>query len=103
VYERYRRPLFVAETSHVGVGRAEWIRELTDEVAQAFASGVPVQAVCLYPVIDRFEWENPTHWHNSGLWDFAPDANGNFIRVLNEPYATEFRRSQARLSIAASR
>src|SRR3954471_5332420 len=103
VYERYRRPLFVAETSHVGVGRAEWIRELTDEVAQAITTGVPVEAVCLYPIIDRFEWEDPTHWHNSGLWDFAPDANGNFIRVLNQAYAAEFRRSQARLPVLLSR
>jgi len=66
-------------------------------------SGVPVEAVCLYPIIDRFEWEDPAHWHNSGLWDFAPDANGNFIRVLNEPYATEFRRSQSRLPVPVSR
>ena len=103
VCERYRRPLFVAETSHVGAGRADWIRELTDEVVQAMSSGVPVQAVCLYPIIDRFEWEDPTHWHNSGLWDFAPDADGNFIRVLNQSYATEFRRSQARLPVPLSR
>jgi beta-glucosidase/6-phospho-beta-glucosidase/beta-galactosidase len=97
VYDRYRRPMFIAETSHVGVGRADWIRELTDEVVQAITIGVPIQAVCLYPIIDRFEWEDPTHWHNSGLWDFAPDASGNFIRILNQPYAAEFRRSQARL------
>ncbi len=103
VYDRYRRPMFIAETSHVGVGRAEWIRELTDEVVRAITIGVPVGAVCLYPIIDRFEWDDPTHWHNSGLWDFAPDANGNFIRVLNEPYALEFRRSQARLPIPLSR
>jgi beta-glucosidase/6-phospho-beta-glucosidase/beta-galactosidase len=103
VYERYRRSLFIAETSHVGVGRADWIRELTDEVVQAITIGVPVQAVCLYPIVDRFEWEDPTHWHNSGLWDFAPDAKGSFIRVLNETYAMEFRRSQARLPIPLSR
>jgi hypothetical protein len=65
--------------------------------------GIPVHAVCLYPIIDRFEWEDPAHWHNSGLWDFALDANGNLIRVLNEPYAFEFRRSQARLPIPLSR
>jgi hypothetical protein len=100
VYERYKRQIFIAETSHVGVGRAEWIRELTDEVVKAIDIGVPIEAVCLYPIIDRFEWEDPTHWHNSGLWDFAPDMNGNFIRVLNEPYAAELRRSQTRLPMS---
>jgi beta-glucosidase/6-phospho-beta-glucosidase/beta-galactosidase len=96
-YERYRRPIFVAETSHVGVGRAEWLREMTDEVVLAIENGVPVEAVCLYPIIDRFEWENPRHWHNSGLWDYHIEADGTFTRVLNEDYAAELRRSQQRL------
>jgi beta-glucosidase/6-phospho-beta-glucosidase/beta-galactosidase len=96
-YERYRRPLFVAETSHVGVGRAEWLREMTDEVVLAIEAGVPVEAMCLYPIIDRFEWEDPSHWHNSGLWDYRIEADGTFTRVLNDEYAAELRRSQARL------
>jgi beta-glucosidase/6-phospho-beta-glucosidase/beta-galactosidase len=97
-YDRYERPIFIAETSHVGTGRAEWIRELTDEIALAIEAGVPLEGVCLYPIIDRFEWEDPTHWHNSGLWDFVLDDDGNYVRVINEPYAREFRRSQVRLS-----
>lgn len=97
VYDRYRRPIFVGETSHVGSGRADWIRELTDEVVLAIEAGVPVEGVCLYPIIDRFEWENPQHWHNSGLWDLTVDGQGNLSRVLSEPYAAELRRSQMRL------
>ncbi|MEO5898347.1 MAG: beta-glucosidase [Vicinamibacterales bacterium] len=100
VYERYRRPIFVAETSHVGSGRAEWIREISDELALAIDAGVPVEGVCLYPVIDRFEWNNPSHWHNSGLWDYTLDSDANFVRVLNTAYATEFWRSQLKLSQA---
>lgn len=96
-YERYQRPIFVAETSHVGIGRAEWLHEMTDEVALAIANGVPIEAVCLYPIIDRFEWENPAHWHNSGLWDYEVQVDGTFTRVLNEEYAAELRRSQALL------
>lgn len=102
-YDRYQRPIIIGETSHVGSGRAEWLRELTDEVVIAVSNGLPLEGICLYPIIDRFDWNDPSHWHNSGLWDFAPDANGNFIRVLNEPYAAEFRRSQARLPIPMSR
>jgi beta-glucosidase/6-phospho-beta-glucosidase/beta-galactosidase len=96
-YERYRRPIFVAETSHVGVGRAEWIREMTDEVCLALERGVPVEGVCLYPILDRFEWDNPRHWHNSGLWDYDRRPDGRFVRVLNEEYAAELRRCQARI------
>jgi beta-glucosidase/6-phospho-beta-glucosidase/beta-galactosidase len=93
-YQRYRRPIFVAETSHVGSGRAEWIREMTQEIALAVDAGVPVEGVCLYPIIDRFEWEDPSHWHNSGLWDLEADADGNLVRVLNDEYAAELWRSQ---------
>jgi beta-glucosidase/6-phospho-beta-glucosidase/beta-galactosidase len=94
VYERYRRPIFVAETSHVGVGRPAWIREMTDEVCKALKHGVPLEGVCLYPIVDRFEWTDPTHWHNSGLWDFDIEADGTYRRVLNVPYATELRACQ---------
>lgn len=97
-YERYRRPIFIAETSHVGVGRAEWIREMTDEILIALVQGVPLEGVCLYPIVDRFEWDDPSHWHNSGLWDFSIQPDGTFVRVLNEEYARELRRSQARVA-----
>lgn len=98
VYERYRRPVFVAETSHVGSGRAEWLREMTSEIELAIDAGVPVEGVCLYPIVDRFEWENPTHWHNSGLWDFEHAADGSFVRVLNTEYAAQLRKSQYSLA-----
>jgi beta-glucosidase/6-phospho-beta-glucosidase/beta-galactosidase len=97
-YERYRRPIIIGETSHVGSGRAEWIRELTDEVAIAITSGLPLEGICLYPIMDRFEWNDPSHWHNSGLWDYRSGSDGTLHRVLNEEYAAEFQRSQVRLA-----
>jgi beta-glucosidase/6-phospho-beta-glucosidase/beta-galactosidase len=102
-FERYRRPIFVGETSHVGSGRAEWLREMTDEVCLALVSGIPVEAVCLYPILDRFEWNDPTHWHNSGLWDYDLAPNGVYRRVLNAPYAAELRRSQAKVEATFDR
>jgi beta-glucosidase/6-phospho-beta-glucosidase/beta-galactosidase len=97
-YTRYERPIFVGETSHVGVGRAEWLREMTDELATAIDKGVPLEGVCLYPIVDRFEWEDPSHWHNSGLWDFEVDRDGDFKRVLNQEYAAELWHSQLKLA-----
>ena len=98
VHQRYNRPVFVGETSHVGSGRAEWLREMADELCLAIDAGVPVEGVCLYPIIDRFEWENPAHWHNSGLWDFERDEHGNFVRVLHNEYAAELWHSQEKLA-----
>jgi hypothetical protein len=70
---------------------------MTDEVCGAIEAGVPIEGVCLYPIIDRFEWENPAHWHNSGLWDYHHEQDGTYTRVLNEEYAAELRKSQRRL------
>ena len=97
-YDRYQRPIIIGETSHVGSGRAEWIRELTDEVLIAMRNGLPLEGICLYPIMDRFEWMNPAHWHNSGLWDYDIEPDGTFRRVLNEEYAAEFLRSRLRLA-----
>jgi len=96
-WHRYRRPIFIGETSHVGAGRAEWLRELTGEVCLALRRGVPLEGICLYPIIDRFDWDDPGHWHNSGLWDLARDGDGTLRRVLCDPYAAELARCQARV------
>jgi beta-glucosidase/6-phospho-beta-glucosidase/beta-galactosidase len=96
-YERYRRPIFVAETSHVGAGRALWISEMADELCLAIDAGVPLEGVCLYPILDRFEWDDPTHWHNSGLWDLVRDEQDNLLRRLNEEYADALYAAQRKL------
>jgi len=98
VYQRYRRPLFVAETSHFGIGRPRWIREIAWEVYQARRQGTPVEGLCIYPILDRYDWSDPTHWHNSGLWDLAPDGSGCLRRVLNEDYARAICSSQEMLA-----
>ena len=98
VYDRYRRPLFVGETSHVGVGRADWIREIAAELWSAHDAGVPIEGVCLFPIIDRMDWHDENHWHNSGLWDLEKRRDGTFDRVLNQEYAAALRHSQALLA-----
>lgn len=97
IHDRYQVPLFMAETSHVGVGRAEWIEEVAEEVRLALENGVPMEGICLYPIIDRHDWDNPHHWHNSGLWDLLIDADGRQHRIINEPYEEGLRRAQQKL------
>ena len=102
LFHRYQRPLCIGETSHFGVGRARWIREIGDEVAAAIRAGVPVEGVCLYPVIDRPDWEDANHWHNSGLFDVVQEHDGTLRRVLNEEYAGALRGAQATVADALS-
>ena len=97
VYYRYWRPVVVSETSHFGAGRGRWIREVADEVATARGMGVGVEGLCVYPIIDRPDWEDPNHWHHSGLWELRPDWSGKLERVLCHEYAADLRRAQLRV------
>jgi hypothetical protein len=98
VQHRYQRPIVIAETSHYGIGRAPWLREITAECRKALENGVALHGVCLYPILDRFDWEDCTHWHNSGLWDMARNGLGHYRRVLNGPYWDALRDAQTVIS-----
>jgi hypothetical protein len=95
---RYRRPIVIAETSHYGIGRAPWLREIVEECGLAIERGVALHGVCLYPILDRFDWEDRNHWHNSGLWDMSRNGTGHYHRVLNGPYGDALRKAQSVLS-----
>ena len=103
VWDRYRLPMFIAETSNVGAERPKWIEEIGNEVLLTIQSGVPLSGVCLYPIIDRYDWANAEHWHNSGLWDYHRDGTETSHRVLNQPYAASLRTVQHRLSALNTR
>jgi hypothetical protein len=100
-WQRYRRPLIIAETGHVGDGRVAWLDEVAAQAAAACAAGVPLEGVCLYPLIDRPDWNDAGHWHRSGLWDIDPDARGGDFGVpprhLHTGLAEALRRAQALL------
>jgi hypothetical protein len=89
-WRRYGRPLVVAETSHVGSGRAAWLDGIAQEVMNARARGVPVEGLCLYPLVDRHDWNDRAHWHRSGLWDRGDDGT----MALVAPYAQALARWQ---------
>jgi beta-glucosidase/6-phospho-beta-glucosidase/beta-galactosidase len=93
VAARYQRPVCIAETSHFGAGRGRWIREIGAEVRRALEVGVPVEGVCIYPILDRHEWDNALHWHNSGLFDVNRE-NPAMDRILNQEYAAALLETQ---------
>jgi beta-glucosidase/6-phospho-beta-glucosidase/beta-galactosidase len=90
----YRRPLFIAETSHVGVGRPAWTRETLREVRLAQTQGVHLYGVCLYPIVDRHCWVDHSHWHNSGIWDVDPKRG--YARTLSMDYFNAFQEMRDR-------
>lgn len=88
VYKRYHRPMFIAETGIEDAFRPIWIKYVGDEVRAALATGVPLEGICLYPILNHPGWEDDRHCHN-GLWDYA-DESGQ--REIYEPLAHEIRR-----------
>ncbi|MDD2714072.1 MAG: glycosyltransferase, partial [Simplicispira sp.] len=91
VWHRYQRPLCVSETGHIGEGRATWLDDMASEVALCLSRSIPIVGLCLYPLIDRPDWETPDHWHHSGLWDVPGADAGDFTRHLCLPYAQRLR------------
>lgn len=96
LWARYRRPLFVAETGHVGDGRSIWLDDVANAALKCLQKGIPLHGICLYPLVDRTDWEEPSRWHRSGLWDVMPkpdaQTDGATIgRVLHEPLAQSLR------------
>ena len=102
-WQRYRLPIVVAETSHVGVGRARWLDDIAAQTALAAQGGARIEGLCLYPAVDRPDWNDHTHWHRSGLWDAAgPGSHESTTAVpaarrLATDYAAALHRWQTKL------
>jgi beta-glucosidase/6-phospho-beta-glucosidase/beta-galactosidase len=90
VFERYRRPLFVGETGAEGDVRPDWLCYVGAEVCAALRQGIPVEGICLYPIVNFPGWDNDRYCHN-GLWDYA-DETGE--REIHQPFAEELHRQQ---------
>ncbi|WP_413730889.1 NAD(P)-binding protein [Sodalis sp. RH22] len=99
LYHRYKRPLLLAETSHVGSGRGAWIGQIAADIAQAQIAGVELLGICLYPIIDRPDWENKNVWHHSGLWDLDREGPDPLARILDAVYASALLRAQHMLAL----
>ena len=82
VYDRYRRPLFVAETGIEDETRPAWLRYICKEVFTALEAGVPVEGICLYPIVNHPGWDDDRHCYN-GMFDYA-DADGR-TRAVSAP------------------
>jgi beta-glucosidase/6-phospho-beta-glucosidase/beta-galactosidase len=82
VWERYGRPLMVSETGDQGAARAPWLAYVTEEVRAARRAGVPVEGICLYPILDYPGWDDDRHCE-TGLWSLAtPDGNREICSSL---------------------
>ncbi|HKI02055.1 MAG TPA: beta-glucosidase [Thermoanaerobaculia bacterium] len=91
-WERYGRPLVVTETGDQDDARSGWLTYVADEVLAARREGVPVNGICLYPILDYPGWDDDRHCR-SGLWGY-PGPGGK--REVHLPLAEELARQIAR-------
>ena len=89
-WQRYQRPLLLAETGAEGDARAPWLRHVTEEAILALAQGVALEGISLYPVVEYPAWADDRR--SPGALFGLGDPNGN--RTLHEALALELRSQQ---------
>ena len=89
-YRRYNRPILIAETGIEGAARPEWFRYIFEQTEIAAANGVPIEGICLYPIVNHPGWDDDRHCLN-GLWCY-PDENGK--REIYAPLAEEIQKQK---------
>jgi hypothetical protein len=90
VHGRYGRPILLAETGAEGSARPAWLFYAAGEVRTAMALDVPVEGICLYPVLDYSGFDDDRHC-DVGLLGHA-DAAGR--RPIHVAFAAELKRQQ---------
>ncbi|MCW8087323.1 glycoside hydrolase family 1 protein [Sabulicella glaciei] len=85
VHARYGRPIFLAETSIEGEERAPWLNYVCEEVRAAMRAGVPIEGICLYPVLSHLGWDDDRYCPN-GMLELAVEGEE---RTVHEPLAQE--------------
>ena len=95
-WERYRIPVFIAETASVGsvARRRQWLDESVAAVRRLRENGVPLIGYTWWPLFALVTWAYRQGTHppgfylkQMGLWDLDPELN----RVETE-LAEEYRR-----------
>ena len=96
VWERYRRPMIIGETSGMNEGREDWLRDVMQESLAAVNEGIDLHGVCLFPAVDMPDWHTG-QWLRNGLSDVVPE--GSLLkRVPFDPYVAELRHWQKELN-----
>lgn len=82
-HERYNLPILIAETGIEDEARPDWLEYVWQEANTAKLNGIPIQGVCLYPIVNHPGWDDNRHCRN-GLWDYV---NDNGEREIYQPLA----------------
>jgi beta-glucosidase/6-phospho-beta-glucosidase/beta-galactosidase len=82
--DRYRVPVVLSETGHFLEDRGKWIKQITADCIKAMKAGVDLRGICIYPVLDRPDWDSFDYIH-CGIWAY----NENGERTTVTDYAAD--------------
>jgi beta-glucosidase/6-phospho-beta-glucosidase/beta-galactosidase len=93
-WQRYGRPMFVAETSADDAEREFWFAALSGSIARARSRGVEVFGLCWWPLFDHIDWNSlltrlDGHVCEAGLYHLRPGRGDR----APSPFLDEFRRA----------
>ena len=83
-YARYGRPILIAETGIEDERRAEWFEYVASQGAKAMQAGVPLEGICLYPIVNHPGWDDNRPCLNGLL---SSDITGENTRSAYKPLA----------------
>ncbi len=96
VWDRYKRPLIIGETSGMNEGREDWLRDVMEESLAAVEAGIDLHGICLFPAVDMPDWHTG-QWLHNGICDIIQTGD-ELKRVPCEPYIAELRCWQKELN-----
>jgi hypothetical protein len=91
IYGRYGRPVMIAETGIEFDRRPTWFAYVAQEADMARRKGVPVEGLCLYPILNHFGWDDDRPCQN-GLLELEGQAEQ---RGVYQPLADKLASRQA--------
>lgn len=81
-YERFGVPVILSETGHFDEDRSLWMEMITTECIKAMEQGVDLRGICIYPVLDRPDWDYLDKYIACGIWGYRPDGT----RTVEQSY-----------------
>ena len=96
VWNRYRKPMIIGETSGMNDGREDWLCDVMQESLAAVNRGMDLHGICLFPAVDMPDWHTG-EWLHNGICDLVPE--GDVLRRAEcKSYVDELRRWQRELN-----
>ncbi|MBY2966935.1 glycosyltransferase [Rhizobium leguminosarum] len=82
-FARYGKPMLIAETGIEDDRRASWFDYVADQALDAIRSGVPLEGLCLYPIVNHPGWDDNRPCANGLLSaDVAPGGRAPFAPLV---------------------